>query len=98
MTKKSPEDRLMELEDKKTRIEARLKLEREAIRGAKRREHAKILNRRRKDDTRRKILLGAAMMKKIDDGDWQQARMRALMDGFLDKDLDRELFQLKPRN
>jgi hypothetical protein len=96
MTKKSPEDRLMELEDKKTRIEARLKLEREAIGRAKRREHAKILNRKRKDDTRRKILLGAAMMKKIEDGSWQQARMLALMDEFLDKTHDRELFELKP--
>jgi len=95
MTRKTPEERLKQLEERKGQIEKKLRQEREAITRAKRREHAKILNRNRKDETRRKILLGAAMLKKIEDGSWDKKRMLALMDGFLEKARDRELFGLE---
>ncbi|TVT30613.1 hypothetical protein [Marinobacter vinifirmus] len=65
MTKKTPEQRIAELDKKRAEIEAKLKAEKEAIIRAKRREQAKILNQKRKEDTRRKILIGALRLDQL---------------------------------
>ena len=65
MTKKTPEQRIADLEERRKKVEEKLKAEKEAIVRAKRREHAKILNQKRKDDTRRKILIGALRLDQI---------------------------------
>jgi hypothetical protein len=51
----------------------------------------------RKRDTRRKILIGAAVLDKVNKGEWPEERLRALLDNFLDKPIDRALFGLSPR-
>jgi|SRR5690554_1762235 len=97
MTKKTPEQRIAELDKRKAKIEEKLKTEREAIVRAKRREQAKILNQKRKDDTRRKILLGAAIQNLVEQGHWQDEKIKRLMESFLSKDQDRKLFGLPPK-
>lgn len=98
MAKKTPEERIAELDKKRADVEAKHKAEREAIVRAKRREQAKILNQKRKDDTRRKILIGAAMQQLVAQGRWHKDKLRNVMDGFLNKDQERELFDLPPKS
>lgn len=97
MPKKTPEERIAELEERRIQVEAKLKAEKEAILRAKRRENAKIQNQKRKDDTRRKVLVGAAVLQKIELNQWPEERLLNLMEGFLTRDQDRELFGLGPK-
>jgi hypothetical protein len=48
----------------------------------------------RKRDTRRKILIGAAVLERVKSGKWPEERLLAMMDEFLTKELDRQLFAL----
>ena len=48
----------------------------------------------RKRDTRRKILIGAAVMARVEAGRWPQADLLEMMDGFLTRPNERELFDL----
>jgi len=102
MTKRTPEQRIADLEERRAKVEAKLRAEREIIVRAKRREHAKILNRKRKDDTRRKILVGALWFEQIaqlDDQDKIERAKRRLMEKmnrFLTRNGDRKLFGLEP--
>ena len=48
----------------------------------------------RKRDTRRKILIGAAVQDRVKQGRWPEERLLAMMDEFLTKDMDRQLFNL----
>ena len=48
----------------------------------------------RKKDTRRKILIGAAVMARVDVGDWPMADLLSMMDGFLTRPNERALFDL----
>lgn len=48
----------------------------------------------RQRDTRRKILIGAAVLERVKNGKWPEERLLAMMDEFLTKDLDRQLFEL----
>ena len=77
------QDRIKELESKKKQLEAR-------IQKLKAAESAK----KRKEDTRRKILLGSMVIKLIETGYWQKEEIYKQLDKFLDKDLDRQLFDL----
>lgn len=97
MAKKTPEQRIAELEKRRIQVEAKLKAEKEAILRAKRRENAKIQNRKRKDETRRKVLVGAAILQKVELDQWPKERLLNLMEGFLTRDQDRELFGLDPK-
>lgn len=45
----------------------------------------------RKKDTRRKILIGAAVMARVDAGDWPMADLLSMMDGFLSRPNERAL-------
>ena len=51
----------------------------------------------RKRDTRRKVLIGAAVMERVKKGKWPEERLLAMMDEFLTKDMDRQLFNLPSR-
>ena len=48
----------------------------------------------RKRDTRRKILIGAAVMARVDSGRWPKADLLEMMDGFLTRPNERDLFEL----
>ena len=48
----------------------------------------------RKRDTRRKILIGSAVMARVESGRWPQADLLEMMDGFLSRQNERELFGL----
>ena len=49
----------------------------------------------RKHDTRRKILIGAAVMAQVESGRWPQADLLEMMDGFLSRPNERDLFDLE---
>ena len=48
----------------------------------------------KKRDTRRKILVGAAVMAQVEHGDWPERDLKMMMDGFLTRESERELFGL----
>ena len=48
----------------------------------------------KKRDTRRKILVGAAVMAQVESGDWPEADLKAMMNSFLTRENERELFGL----
>ena len=48
----------------------------------------------KKRDTRRKILIGAAVMARVERGEWPEADLRLMMDGFLSRPNERVLFGL----
>lgn len=48
----------------------------------------------KKRDTRRKILVGAAVMARVQNGEWPKADLQMMMDGFLTRPNERELFGL----
>lgn len=48
----------------------------------------------KKRDTRRKILIGAAVMARVNNGEWPKADLVTMMDGFLTRPNERELFNL----
>ena len=51
---------------------------------------------KRADDTRRKILVGAAILAKVESGEWPEKKMLAMMDSALTRKDDRALFGLEP--
>ena len=51
----------------------------------------------RQRDTRRKVLIGAAVLERVKSGKWPEERLLAMMDEFLTKDWDRQLFGLPPK-
>jgi len=48
----------------------------------------------RTEDTRRKILVGAAILAKVERGEWQKERLIEMMDKVLEREGDRALFSL----
>lgn len=48
----------------------------------------------KKRDTRRKILIGAAVMARVESGKWPEADLLEMMDGFLSRQNERDLFGL----
>ena len=48
----------------------------------------------KKRDTRRKILIGAAVMARVDSERWPKADLLDMMDGFLSRPNERDLFEL----
>ncbi|EDX82333.1 hypothetical protein S7335_890 [Synechococcus sp. PCC 7335] len=48
----------------------------------------------KKRDTRRKILVGAAVMARVENGKWPKEDLLSMMDGFLSRPNERELFGL----
>jgi hypothetical protein len=58
------------------------------------RKRAAESKRKRTDDTRRKILIGAAILAKVDRGEWPRSRLLAMMNLTLTRPDDRALFDL----
>lgn len=48
----------------------------------------------KKIDTRRKVLAGAAILAKVERGDWSEEGFRKMMDAFLSRPSERSLFGL----
>jgi len=53
---------------------------------------------RRKEDTKRKILIGGVVIKMLKTGEMPQDRLTHLLDKHLEKQTDRDLFELPERN
>ena len=80
------EKRLQQLDEQVARIKAE-----------KRRLKALASQDERKRDTRRLILMGSLLRARIKNGAWSEERLKEAMDEFLERDRDRELFALPPR-
>lgn len=52
----------------------------------------------RKDDTRRKVLVGGVVLKMLKTGEMPQERLNQILDKHLEKEADRALFSLPPKN
>lgn len=94
MTTKTPQQKIAELEEKKAKLEAALKEKRKKLDRAKRRELAKIASEKRKKDTRRKILVGAAIINLVSTHRWPEKSLVKIMNQYLTRHEDRELFGL----
>jgi len=92
MIRKTPQQRLSELNEQQAKIEAALKQKRAAITRKKQQQQTKINNQSRKADTRRKVLIGAAVLHKLETGEWPQERLNTLLNRFLTRNDDRALF------
>ncbi|MCX7205666.1 MAG: mobilization protein [Proteobacteria bacterium] len=57
---------------------------------------AKLSKEQRAKDTRRKILVGAAILAKVERGEWPRDKLLAMMDATLNRNDDRALFDLEP--
>lgn len=58
---------------------------------------AKASKEERAKDTRRKILVGAAILAKVERGEWPKDKLVQMLDGFLTRPDERALFDLSPR-
>jgi hypothetical protein len=94
MAKKTQEERLQELEEKRLEIERKAKEEKSQIAKAKQRVRGAIQKQHRKDETRKKILVGSMYLDLMEDDLKKKAAMQRRMDNFLTRDSDRELFGL----
>ncbi|HCG3096939.1 TPA: mobilization protein [Enterobacter asburiae] len=79
-------ERLAKLEEQRARINAEIQ-----------RVRAREQQQKRKEDTRRKVLVGAWMMAKVQSGEWPEQKLIEAMDSYLERDHDRALFGLPPK-
>ena len=86
MPRAKPADRLRKLEEQRARINAE-------IQRVRSRESVE----ERKRETRRKILAGAMVLDRVARKDLSEKLFKADMDRFLERDQDRALFGLPPR-
>jgi mobilization protein C len=77
-------------------LEQRLKQAKARKRMVEARKRAAESAKKRADDTRRKILVGAAILAKVERGDWPEDKMLAMMNETLTRPDDRALFGLDP--
>lgn len=77
-------------------LEEKLAQAKELRRQIDARQRAAAAKKRRADDTRRKILVGAAILAKVESGEWPEKKMLAMMDTALTRKDDRALFGLEP--
>jgi large subunit ribosomal protein L7/L12 len=78
-----------------SKLEKMLK-QKETLENKIKREAVRDSSRKRKLDTKRKILVGAYYLKKhVDEGTWDN--LLTIMDGFLINKVDRNAFDLAPR-
>ena len=79
-------ERLAKLEEQRARINAEIQ-----------RVRAREQQQKRKEDTRRKVLIGAWILGKVESGEWPEQRLLDGLDSYLERDHDRALFGLPPR-
>lgn len=95
--RKTPEERLAELNEQQAKIERELKQRKERILRQKRQQQTKLTNQKRKEDTRRKVLDGALLQHLSDTNKIKKETLDKFRDSFLERDDDRALFGLPPR-
>ena len=86
MPRAEPNARVKKLEEAQARLNAELQ-----------RARGRAAQEKRKRDTHRKILIGAMVLDRVERGDLPEQRFKADMDRFLEKDRDRQLFDLPAR-
>jgi phage shock protein A len=82
------------IEERIAALETKLKQEKakkQQIEARKRAAESKV---KRSIDTRRKILVGAAILAKVERGEWPQDKLLAMLDAALTRPDDRALFEL----
>ena len=83
------------IEERIAALEAKLKQEKAKKQQLEARKRAAESKAKRAQDTRRKILVGAAVLAKVERGEWpQQDKLLVLMDASLTRPDDRALFDL----
>ena len=86
MPRAKPADRIRQLEEQRARINAKI----QRVRSRESQEE-------RKRETRRKILAGAMVLDRVARKELAEKLFKADMDRFLERDQDRALFGLPPR-
>ena len=82
------------IEERIAALEAKLKQEKAKKQQIEARKRAALTKVSRQQDTRRKILVGAAILAKVERGDWPKEKLLAMMDATLTRADDRALFDL----
>jgi len=82
------------IEERIAALEAKLKQEKAKKQQIEARKRAIESKKKRSEDTRRKILVGAAILAKVERGEWPQDKLLALLDASLTRADDRALFDL----
>lgn len=82
------------IEERIATLEAKLKQEKAKKQRIEARQRAVESKKKRSDDTRRKILVGAAILAKVERGEWPQDKLLAMLDAALTRADDRALFDL----
>jgi len=82
------------IDDTIATLEAKLKQAKARKQQLEARKRAAESKRQRADDTRRKILVGAAILAKVDRGEWPRSRLLEMMGQTLTRPDDRALFDL----
>ncbi|WP_323032628.1 mobilization protein [Paracoccus sp. (in: a-proteobacteria)] len=82
------------IDERISALEERLKQERARKQKIEARKRAAEQKRTRAEDTRRKVLVGAAILAKVERGEWPADKLAAMMDGYLTRPADRALFSL----
>ena len=82
------------IDDTIATLEAKLKQARAKKQQLEARKRAAESKKQRSEDTRRKILVGAAILAKVERGEWPQARLLEMMNQTLTRTDDRALFGL----
>ena len=82
------------IEERIAALEAKLKQGKAKKQQLEARKRAAESKAKRGQDTRRKILVGAAILAKVERGEWPQDKLLALMDVSLTRPDDRALFDL----
>lgn len=85
------QDKIAALETEHKKKIAQLKAQDELIQARKLKA---LLKGKRSDDTRRKILVGAAILAKVERGEWPEEKFVAMMSAILTRPDDRALFNL----
>jgi hypothetical protein len=82
------------IEDTIATLEAKLKQAKAKKQQIEARKRALETKEERAKDTRRKILVGAAILAKVDRGEWPKDKLLAMLDVSLSRAEDRKLFDL----
>ena len=86
------------IEDKIAALETKLKQAKAQKQQIEARKRAAESKAKRSQETRRKILVGAAILAKVERGEWPQDKLLAMLDASLIRADDRALFDLpKPQ-
>lgn len=82
------------IEERIAALETKLKQEKAKKQQIEARKRAAESKAKRSIDTRRKILVGAAILVKVERGEWPQDKLLAMLDASLTRADDRALFDL----